>query len=332
MDGLMDEIALRLPRTYDVDRLRDDLDALRHLPRAPQPGPYHDGDWTGISLHSQGGRPGAHPGYAGLDPYRETDAIRHTPYMKEILDGLLCPKRVVRLLVLPAGAKIGEHNDAGWNFQCGTLRLHVPIVTHPRVELTIAGQRLHWREGELWWGDFSKPHRVENGSAIDRVHLVIDVQINDFVLGLFPQGFVARKQRERPGIAMACPAIPTSDAELARFGCAFILPGPLMPLFGGGRKLAELTRGARAVARPEGGRLVVDVDGKPTFALERIGESEFAIVGQHAGCTFEIDARGDGVGGLCVVIRGLPEDLYAAQLGFQQGPFIPIRRVPLPLA
>ena len=34
---------------------------------------------------------------------------------------------------------------------------------------------------------------------------------------------------------------------------------------------------------------------------------------------------------MSLVLRGLPDDLYAAQLGYQQGPMIYTRRVAFPL-
>lgn len=330
MDTLNDS-AVRLPRSFDVARLQRDLEAVRDLDRAPQPGPYHDGDWTGLSLYSQGGRPGANPGYAGLEAYAETEAIRHTPYLKEVLDSFTCAKRVVRLLALPPGAEIGEHNDAGSNFQCGSLRLHVPIVTHEKVIFTIDDRRVAWREGELWYGDFSRPHWLRNESPVLRVHLVIDVEIDDFVLGLFPPDFVERRRAEG-GISMRRAVLRATDAELAPFACAFDVDGSLMPLFGGGRKLTELASGANAVVKPEGGRLIVSLDERPSFALERVGETSFSIVGLSAGFTVHFLLERQRVAAVELEIRGLPEDLYAAQLGFQQGPAIPVRRVPLALA
>ena len=45
-----DLIAIRLPRTYDVELLQRDVQTLQAARRAPQPGPYHKGEWTGIAL------------------------------------------------------------------------------------------------------------------------------------------------------------------------------------------------------------------------------------------------------------------------------------------
>lgn len=325
------DVSIRLPRTYDAIRMQRDLEAVRHIDLARQPGPYHDGEWKGISLHAQGGRQSAHPGYAGVDDYHPTEALSHTPYLKEILDSLECPKKVVRILTLPPGAEIGEHTDAWANFYCGTLRLHIPIVTHEDVEFVINDHRCVWGPGELWYGDFSLPHWVANRSDIVRVHMVVDVEINDWVLSLFPENFIARVQAEGEGIAMHRRPPAGLDADLGAFVCDFTMPGEVMPLFGGGKKMAAMGAGAKGSLSVDGRRLLARLDGEPAFALERVSEDTFNIVGLSSGCAFEITRSGGRVTGINLILRGLPDDLYAAQLGVQQGPMIYSRRVPFPL-
>src|SRR4030088_2463551 len=96
-----DVVAVRLPRTYEVARLRQDLQVLRDVQGASQPGPYHAGEWTGIALHSMGGKDSVFPSAAGMDHYQETENLKRTPYFKYVLDDLKCPKEVVRILFLP---------------------------------------------------------------------------------------------------------------------------------------------------------------------------------------------------------------------------------------
>ncbi|MDQ0791662.1 aspartyl/asparaginyl beta-hydroxylase domain-containing protein [Streptomyces sp. B1I3] len=315
-------ISARLPRSYDPTRLAEDLDRLRALPQAPQPGPYHDGEWTGVDLYAQGGGSGPAP---QLEPFLPTPALDHAPYIAELLTGLEVPKLMVRLLTLPPGADIGEHNDAGCNPQFGSVRLHVPIQTHPDVVMVVDGERMRWQPGELWWGDFSKRHWLRNDSEVTRVHLVIDVLVNDFVLELFPPELVARWREEGTGISMYRPPLSRDDDALKRFAGGFMLPNQLMPLFGGGKGLDALVGGAVAELAPRDGRLAVSLNGEPTCALERVGESTLSVVGQPPGVTWEF---GD-TGAPTVVVRGVPEDLYAAQLGFQRGPIVPEQRFPL---
>jgi len=323
-------VAVRLPRTYDVDLMVRDLEALRDIDQAAQPGPYHGGEWTGIALHSMGGKQSADPSAAGMDAYRPTDALRSAPYFQEILDGLDCPKEVVRILTLPPGGHIKEHYDYHTNFQFGLLRLHVPIVTHPDVEFMIGGQRVMFGAGELWYGDFGLVHSVKNNSPITRVHLVIDVQINDFVLGLFPDDYIERRRAE--GISVTRQALSASEAELRRFLCDFDLPGEFMPLFVLGKELKTLTKGARASVRLIDQRLTVLLDGEPTFALQEVDDDTFSIVGLPPGITFRFHAEDHGVTSVDLNLKGLPKDLYFARLGFMNGKALPDRTVTLPVA
>ena len=321
--------AIRLPRTYDVERLRQDLQVLRDVQGAPQPGPYHAGEWTGIALNSMGGKDSVFPSAAGMDHYQETENLKRTPYFKYVLDDLKCPKEVVRILFLPPGGYIKDHFDFHTSFQFGLLRLHIPIITHPDVIFMIDGQRMIWNAGELWFGDFSKVHSVKNDSPLVRVHMVIDVQINDFVLGLFPEDYVARRSAE--GISLTREPMPASEAELRRFACDFKIPGEFMPMFVIGKPLATLARGAVASVRLIDGKLAVLFDNQPAFRLERISSDTFSISGLPPGMTLKFKEDSNTVREVVLDMKGLPKDLYAARLGKFQGPSIDDRQVVMPV-
>jgi len=323
------DVAVRLPRTYSVDLLERDLQVLREVPTAPQPGPYHKGEWTGVALYSMGGRDSVFPSAPGMDHYQETENLRRTPYFKNILDDLECPKEVVRLLFLPPGGHIKDHFDFHTNFQFGLLRLHIPIRTHPDVAFVIDGQRMNWKAGELWYGDFSRVHSVLNNSQIVRVHMVIDVQINDFVLSLFPADFVERRWAE--GISTTHAHIPACEAELRRFICDFRIPGELMPMFVIGKPLSSLARGAVASVRLMDGELTILIDNEPAFRLERISNDGFSISGLPPGITLHFRQTSHVVREVALNLKGLPKDLYSARLGMLQGSPISERRVALPV-
>src|SRR6266581_4426871 len=284
--AISEPVTLRLPRTYDVAQLVRDLQVLRDVKAAPQPGPYHAGEWTGIALHSMGGKDSVFPSAAGMDRYEETETLKRAPYFKHVLDDLKCPKEVVRILFLPPGGHIKDHFDFHTSFQFGLLRLHIPIVTHSDVVFIIDGQRMLWNPGELWYGDFSKVHSVKNDSQIVRVHMVIDVQINDFVLSLFPSDFVERRRSE--GISITKDPMPASESELRRFACDFRIPGEFMPMFVIGKPLSSLAKGASAAVRLIEGKLTVLIDNAPAFHLERMSDDIFAISGLPPGMTLQL--------------------------------------------
>src|SRR5664279_401419 len=322
-------VAVRLPRTYDAGRLQQDLQVLRDVQSAPQPGPYHTGEWTGIALHSMGGKDSVFPSAAGMDRYQETENLRRAPYFKYVLDDLKCPKEVVRILFLPPGGHIKDHFDFHTSFQFGLLRLHIPIVTHPDVIFIIDGQQVVMNPGELWYGDFSKVHSVKNNSQIVRVHMVIDVQINDFVLSLFPQDFIARRRAE--GISITTDPIPASEAELRRFACDFRIPGEFMPMFVIGKPLATLAKGAQASVRLLDGKLNVLIDNEPAFRLERLADDVFGISGLPPGMTLQLKRDNEVVNEVLLHMKGLPKDLYSARLGIMRGPMITEQSVSLPV-
>src|SRR5499427_5890298 len=276
-----------------------------------------------------GGSQSTFPSAAGTGHYQETEELQRAPYLKRILDELKCPKEVVRILFLPPEGHIKDHFDFHTSFQFGLLRLHIPIVTHPDVVFLIDGQRMNWKPGELWYGDFSKVHSVKNDSSIVRVHMVIDVQINDFVLSLFPDDFIARRRTE--GISITTDPIPASEAELRRFACDFRIPGEFMPMFVIGKPLTTLVKGATAAVRLIDGKLNVLIDNEPAFRLERLDDDVFGISGLPPGMTLQLKRENQVVNDVVLHMKGLPKDLYSARLGIMRGPLISEQSVSLPV-
>jgi len=185
------ETTVRLPISFDPQRLQADLKAIENVHMQSHYGSYHDGKWSAIGLVSQGGR--MDELHTGSDRYEKTELVRHTPYFNEVLDHFQCDKQRVRLMALAPGGKIYEHWDTDETIDSGIARIHIPVVTHPDVVFVIAGRRVQWKPGEVWYGDFSFPHHLENRSNVNRVHMVLDLVVNDFLTGLFPKGYVDQK-------------------------------------------------------------------------------------------------------------------------------------------
>jgi quercetin dioxygenase-like cupin family protein len=176
---------LRLPPAFDLARLRTDLDtALAQHWRAHYNDRAHRGSWTSIALRSASG--GADDILAREDAdFSDTALLGLCSYFREVLDSFECGKKAVRLMALAAGAEIKPHRDRGGSLEDGLARLHIPIVTDPAVVFTLDGEDVHFSAGAAWYMNANCLHAVRNGSARERVHLVLDCVPNDWLLALF---------------------------------------------------------------------------------------------------------------------------------------------------
>jgi quercetin dioxygenase-like cupin family protein len=113
--------------------------------------------------------------------------LKRCAHVPEVLNTFNCELETVRFLRLGAGARIREHRDHKLAIEDGVARVHIPVVTNPKVEFFLDDTRLEMLSGEAWYLNFNLKHRVENNSTDDRVHLVIDCIVNDWFLSLFPK-------------------------------------------------------------------------------------------------------------------------------------------------
>ena len=178
---------LKLPFVFNAGLLQQEVDALSTLQWLPHYQVKHyEGEWTAIPLRSMGGKADD----IIITPtdnrdYRDTVFLDNSPYLKKVLQHFQCPLQAVRLLKLHAGSNIKEHRDAELNFENGEIRLHIPVRTHADVEFFLDKERLNLLEGECWYMNFNLLHAINNNSPINRVHLVIDAVVNDWVTGIF---------------------------------------------------------------------------------------------------------------------------------------------------
>lgn len=143
---------------------------------------YHDGGWQGVALRAVGGDAAKlYPDPARRDLVRDTDFMARCPRLAAALAQLQCPLRAVRVLRLAPGSVIREHRDDDLRFEDGEARLHIPLVTNPGVEFFVDGQRVIMEPGECWYLNLSLPHRVQNRGAQERIHLVVDCYVNDWL-------------------------------------------------------------------------------------------------------------------------------------------------------
>jgi Aspartyl/Asparaginyl beta-hydroxylase len=175
-----------LPLTFDAPALAAEALAFPDTAWVPHFNQdIYEGDWTGVALRSVGGRPSQlYPDPAAADPFADTEMLDKCPAFRRALARFRCPLLAVRLLALAPGAVINEHRDYRLGWEDGEIRVHVPVLTSPEVEFVLAGRRVDLAAGEAWYLDLNLPHRVANRSAVNRIHLVVDCVVDEWLTAL----------------------------------------------------------------------------------------------------------------------------------------------------
>ncbi len=113
--------------------------------------------------------------------YENTILLEKCIYLQSVINFFECEKMSVRLMNLHAGAIIKEHRDYEMNFEKGEARFHIPIQTNQDVSFFIEDEKIPMNEGECWYLNLSLKHSVNNFGSTDRIHLVIDCKVNDWL-------------------------------------------------------------------------------------------------------------------------------------------------------
>lgn len=181
----------KLPFTFDTEALLRDLDTALAAPWTPHFNTdNYSGDWSAIPLRAPEGAQDSIFVFPGSEAYIDLPLLQNCPAFREVLDTFQCAKSSARLLRLAPGAVIRLHQDHALSFEEGTFRIHVPILTHREVKFEIGGENRYLEAGTCWYGNFSRPHRVENPGPGERIHLVFDCKRNEWAESLFAdQGF-----------------------------------------------------------------------------------------------------------------------------------------------
>lgn len=175
---------IKLPFSFDPERLCADLDAvdrdwIDHLVKQ-----NYEGNWSVLPLRHTAGA--THPvmmiySDPSATEFVDGPLLAHTPYFREVLAAFRCPLTVVRLMRLTPGSVIKPHYDHDLAAEHGAARLHIPITTNPDVEFLLNGTPVTMAPGEAWYLRLMDTHSVVNRGTSDRVHLVIDAVVDDWL-------------------------------------------------------------------------------------------------------------------------------------------------------
>lgn len=180
---------LKLPFFFEPDRLKQDLALIKddewisHFNKS-----VYEGAWKGVALRGQKGA--THPvqqlySNPSVKEYANTQVLFKSFYFKEVLKHFKCPLNSVRLLKLEPGSVIKEHVDYFLAFEEGEARIHIPVQTNFNVLFYHDGERVIMNEGETWYLNFNLKHSIENKGDTDRIHLVIDCTVNEWLGNYF---------------------------------------------------------------------------------------------------------------------------------------------------
>ena len=186
--------SFKLPLRFDPELLRSDIDRIApdawvpHFNRA-----YYEGDWSGVALRAVGGNETQlYPDPSAT--FADTAVLAACPNIQNVLAAFDCPLESVRLLRLGPRSTIKEHTDLNLSFEDGTLRVHIPVATNEKVDFYVDNEKLMMTPGEAWYINFNLPHRVDNRGDTDRIHLVLDCVVNQWLGALIPPEALRRDQ------------------------------------------------------------------------------------------------------------------------------------------
>ena len=138
----------------------------------------HDGGFTAISLYSEDGKAANYLKTKNIETIK-TEIGKFFPYTISIVEQLKkkfgASTRRVRFMKLTKGTNIHWHYDWDECISLGNCRLHIPLIVNDESSGCISHQYYQWKPGEIWYGDFSFPHKVFNNGTSDRLHFIIDL-------------------------------------------------------------------------------------------------------------------------------------------------------------
>ena len=163
----IDRPFVRLPFSFDAERMADEAEQLP--PSAWMQHPSRMSGNSAVALVSRNGED--NDDFDGL--MQETPHLQSCPYIRQAMASFGEVFGRSRLMKLGAGAEVAQHVDFNYHWYT-RVRIHVPIITNPKVTFYCADQQTHMQAGECWIFNSWRRHRVANESAEDRIHLVID--------------------------------------------------------------------------------------------------------------------------------------------------------------
>ena len=164
----LDTEFIKLPLTFDVERMRAEVEAIPESDWRPHP-QGHPGN-SALPLIALDGDP-TNDGVAGT--MLPTPHLERCEYLRQVLASFRTVFGRSRLMRLEGKSEATLHVDTNY-YWADRVRVHLPITTSPVIEFICNGKSVHMPAGEAWIFDAWKLHNVLNPTGEVRIHLVGD--------------------------------------------------------------------------------------------------------------------------------------------------------------
>lgn len=116
------------------------------------------------------------------DPHESVDypAYKTLPEARPIIMQLMtrvAGERLGRVMInkMAPGGRIFPHADTPMHAEYYT-RFHIVLQSAPGVQFRCGDENVYMGVGEVWYFDNKLEHEVVNNSAVDRIHMVVDIR------------------------------------------------------------------------------------------------------------------------------------------------------------
>lgn len=176
---------LQLPFEFDINKLVKDLSLVNSDEWIFHPNVQaYSGLWEISSLCSVSGDIKDIVAVENQE-YIATKLLERSSYINTILNTFQTKIEAVRFMKLGANSIIKEHCDKGSCFEEGYARLHIPITSNDDVRFILSGENYKMKLGRCYYIDANNFHSVINNGNEDRVHLLIDCHVNEWLEKIF---------------------------------------------------------------------------------------------------------------------------------------------------
>lgn len=110
-----------------------------------------------------------------------TEAMRALPQARELVFSLMARVQGVmlgRVMItrLAPGGRIYPHADIKGRYANTYKRFHIVLQSEPGCIFKAGDEQVYMRPGDVWDFNAHAVHEVVNGSANDRIHLIVDIK------------------------------------------------------------------------------------------------------------------------------------------------------------